>query len=685
MPGQAVRPPGVPETAVWEPDSACWEAAPPAPDGPRAGPVRRWREDGALLFEGAFAGGLLEGPFRHFHADGSLARQGAYAQGELDGEVTACASPRDDAEPLRACCVPPGAVRLAARYQAGSLLSETFFDEEGFALCSDGRRRPPRPEGVPDHAAFEEGTSRWCAGPPEAPGASASGVWAWWRQDATLSEEATYDRGRRVARRHFDEQGRLREAVTYRWHEGYDEVREGPWRLRVDPSEAATWGVPAARAPAWVYGHFEAGQHTGVWRALDTQEGLVWERALGGPIVLPPIATDTDAFSETSASAAIWEDRAREWQGSGRVREALVAAARTLAASGTCARFHAFVSAAVLPRGVADAAELARSPEPRGVDALLDALVAGAEPAETLRQVAAGLPPWSRAARELAEAAVCLAPERASMSFTRALVALERGEDETIARDRVRLAEASPEAAAFFETSLRVLRPLYAFRPAQEHLEAAAERIPLELSQPLDRVRAAARVYATRLLLVRRALAPFGCEHTAWAPPVLEDFLAEGPVQLACHEAEIEDVGEDGQPELTKVQIDERIPPGTEGVSALVSRARADWAALCWLSWAVGQHDTAWPHTIAPHPRFPEALALAVERAWRTRDQLTTSGLRAMTQNVASFAFEGHDLTDLPRSLLEVCMAEWLEVRAVLLWLSNEGNLSPFQSDLRQV
>jgi hypothetical protein len=91
------------------------------------------------------------------------------------------------------------------------------------------------------------------------------------------------------------------------------------------------------------------------------------------------------------------------------------------------------------------------------------------------------------------------------------------------------------------------------------------------------------------------------------------------------------------------------------------------------------------PLDVVSRETYPQALALSVQRAWRARDQVVTSGLRSMTQGVPDFEWQGRGIADLPASLVDVCIDEWIEARAVLLWLSNEGNVSPFQDDLRRV
>lgn len=690
MPTEFVRPSSVPEAASWEDQEGCWELSQLDSRGLRSGLVTRWRRDGSLLMEARYEAGVLSGPFRRYHFDGRLAREGLFVDGQLDGEVWAHASASEEDEPLRACCVPPGAARMQSRYESGGLRGETFFDAEGFVLLSSGRRRPPRPAAVPEAAHYDESSGRWCHGGVDPELAHTVGTWTWWREDGSRAEEADFEGGHRVATRRFDEGGQLEEAQGHLLHEGYETIAHGPWRRRLNRDDVQLWAVPVGPdvgPPLWLEGNFDRGQSVGVWRVFQGEREL-WRRDLGLPCPQEAqLVSALACFDGQPVTAEAWLQRAQVLRESRHVREALVALARAVghgAAPGVLRDAHA---AWALPKTTAGAeAEGRRASElARELVPLMDAWLSGAPAAEATRLLSGALPPWHAAARDLAEASLALAPRHTQAHLARALACLETGDDRTLSLDVEALSEVSTEATAFFRDSLMVFRPRFAFWPTGMTLPSLAEPVPIEPAQTLDRVQGVLQVYATRLFLLRQALARFGMAEASWAPPVLTAFLPEGPILLRNESAEIEDEDEAGQIELTTVQIDETPICDDVGVSALMRQARASWAGLCWLLWAVGENEPAWPRHLSPRNEYPRALSLAIERAWRARDQLVTAGLRAMTQGVGDFDWEGTPVSELPRNLLEVCADEWIEVRAVLLWLSNAGNLSPFQSDLRQV
>ncbi len=688
MPTQLERPMGVPAAARWIDDEGHWQLVESNATGQAHGPVKLWRADGTLLLESHYEAGALHGPFRRYHRSGALAREGHYVAGDLDGVVMAHAAGEGSDEPLRGCCVPQGAARMQARFELGVLAGETFYDAEGFALLSNGQRRPERPVLVPPNAHFEESSARWYDGPFDRATGMSFGLWTWWRQDGTVSEEADYQVGQRVATRHFDTEGQLKESIALLVHEGFEIVAHGPWRRRLTSDEAAAWGAQAQDGDVvWLQGLYDRGQSVGAWK-LQIGVHVVWQRQLGEAFTESEIdLTKVESFGD-SAALPHWIARAEALHAQGRVREALVAMARAVATGAPAARFVDAHRLWALPKpteiGQQEARRLAKKEE-RKLHEILDGLICGANFAECLRLLSTALPAWSDVARDLVEASLAIEPSHKQSVLSRAFVRLERAEDKGLAADVQNLAEISEESAEFFRFALQVFRPSWAFLPNVTPLPALSEPLELIPAQPLQNVQHVARVYASRLLLMRTALAAFGAADKPWAPPDLSAWLPEGPVGLCCEDAQIEDEDEEGRVELTTVHIDETLSLANFGVGAMIQRARADWAGLCWLLWAVGQSAPAWPDQLTPRPEYAQALQLSVERAWRARDQVVTSGIRSMNQGVGEFVWEGLSLTELPHSLLQVCLDELLEMRAVLLWLSNAGNLSPFQSDLRQV
>jgi hypothetical protein len=95
---------------------------------------------------------------------------------------------------------------------------------------------------------------------------------------------------------------------------------------------------------------------------------------------------------------------------------------------------------------------------------------------------------------------------------------------------------------------------------------------------------------------------------------------------------------------------------------------------LCWLCWAAGLDEIAYPSQIAARPELYAALLLASER------QATLSGHEPKAD--AAPHFHGIDETTLPASALEDIADHYREIRAVLLFATDPECRSPWQNDL---
>ena len=195
--------------------------------------------------------------------------------------------------------------------------------------------------------------------------------------------------------------------------------------------------------------------------------------------------------------------------------------------------------------------------EKRGLEHLLDALVRGGDVYALLRALATHTGGVGRAALDFVELAIALSPDRHEAHLTRALLRVERGQHEGALLDADRLRAPLPEAAGFLTDYTRVLRPRFDFWPAAMVLPDLPEEIPVEPAQPIERVQAAAAVYATRLTMIREALLRFRPDAPDWVPPPLRALLPAGPVELRKGDAVIEDEDESGNIEETTVTIDE--------------------------------------------------------------------------------------------------------------------------------
>jgi hypothetical protein len=621
-----VRPDGLPEAAVFDPDSGAWEVCARDQGGARQGECLRYRSDGSLACRLTFVAGVEEGPFVIYHPDGSVARQGRHTAGRVDGLVIAYASPRGDAEPLRACCVPGEAARMNARYRRGELLLEAFYDAGGRPIRSDGSPWPPRPAGVPEGAEHDEAAGRWMLG-----GDDLERIWS---GTGVLLEETELDGARRPrAARTYDDSGALLEAC------GFDGEgrRHGAFERRFPDGADSPYADRRIRGER---GQLEHGQAVGIWNFADAAGAPIWTADRGLPF-------DEDRLSESPAFADAaerpWWSEARALLAGGRVREALAAAARAAAADGDGGALAGFVAEHVVALTPALAAErgaaLVDSPN-ASVATALEALVTGVDPAAAFRALAAVAPATGRAALDFVQAALLLAPDRAMTHLTRGLLRLDRGDLQGALDDAAAVERESPSAAASLRGYAEVVFRRFEFEPAGAVLdEDADEAIDVAVAQDLPSIRRIAAVYIERLARARNALALLAGGTPSWLPPDLSPQLPDGGVTL---------------------RVDEQLQAAGRAVPGLLALAHADWSALAWLCWSAGLDRVEVPETLRPPPaeRLAAAMRTIVARCWRVQA--------------------------LPPHLAEVTASELLAVRAMFIWLASPDALSPFESDLLQ-
>jgi hypothetical protein len=145
-------------------------------------------------------------------------------------------------------------------------------------------------------------------------------------------------------------------------------------------------------------------------------------------------------------------------------------------------------------------------------------------------------------------------------------------------------------------------------------------------------------------------------------------------------------VPDDGEtPATVDLNVDElrNIDPIPNGILRILRWARADWSGLVWLCWAVGLEAPGLPEAIRPPAAFTRAAVMTIERSWRCRDKLQTSGLLAMTKGIPGFDWEGRPIDLVPSALADVALDEYVEARAVFSWLCDGANRSLWQDDLR--
>jgi hypothetical protein len=617
-----------------------------------------------------------DGPFETFHTTGEVATRGRYAGGKYDGTLSRFASSTPGTEPLRSCCVPPGARELRAEYSAGRLLSENFYDDAGLPLCADGTRWPERPPGVPESAHFDEGSRRYCE---REGGLLAPSRLAYYRADGTREEEFEFADGHATLRRGFGPDGRLVEE----WElEGGIGKRHGAYRFVFD---AAT--TPFTAAVHEERGRYERGERAGTIQLLGAGGEPLRTIEHGEPLgESPPLVTGEEPADDSPGALRELAERLLSER---RPREAFAVAARALARTADVAHFRALLArevAELRPEFAAARAEHAAAANERTPSRVLDALLSGAAPAPTLRALATSISPASRGALDYAEAAFLLAPEEGVTRVTRGMIRLEHGERDGALEDAVAVLANSAEAGEFLLEAARILFPEFGFDPREDPVTPSDQELPaFGPAQPLDRLRQAIGLYATRIKLVREELLRRFPANTPWLPPDTSALLPSGPLELRRYVAQIRDEDEPGKVEVSEVLVDETLIVAGRSLRALLTAARSDWAALSWLAWSAGLDQVALPEILVERELFPAAMNRAMLRCFWAHDRVKTNGLAALARKLPPFQWQGRWIQSLPRQFAEIAAAEYLEVRAVFGWLLFAENVSPFQADLRTV
>jgi hypothetical protein len=672
------RPAAVPEAGVWNAEAGKWEVSRKDGAGAREGECLLYRDDGTLYARHQFVAGLQDGPFFIYHRDGSVAREGRYIAGRIDGTVTAYASDDPAGERLRSCCVPPGASRLCERYREGEFLLEVFYDRQGRAILSDGRLCPARPEGLPELAQFDESRGGWTQ--------RSRALYRFWNESGTLTEEnERRPDGGRVVRR-FDG-GAMQEEAGFT----EDNRLDGPFWRRFPGQEPGPFADPRIRQERGAYGD---GQPVGIWTFLDG-DGQVLRTVDRGAAFRADDDGGAAVLTAAPGDEGDWPARARSLAAEGRVREALVAAARGAVAARDRALFERVRDEHVVPLTAAHAAQwgeaLSQAPDAT-VTAVLDALVCGADGAACLRALAAVLPGFQPAAADLVEASLLLAPERRMTHLTRALLRFQRGALAGALADADVVGAESAEAAESLRSYAAIVFRAFDDWPWKETEifvpDPELEGVALEPAHDAEEVREVIAIYATRIERARAATRGLVADGAAapWFPPDLSRLLPTGPVALRHETVECEPDPEaalagDGAPDT--IEIDERLLTDGAGVPALLGAAHADWAALSWLCWAVGLGEVALPDELATRAELPAAMKMFVRRTWRLKDRLVSGSLVSRAQGLPGFTWQGVDIDDLPRHLAEMAAAEYVAVRSMFIWLASGDAVTPFQDDLR--
>jgi antitoxin component YwqK of YwqJK toxin-antitoxin module len=700
------RPRGVPPTASWVDTAEEWRQTETDDTGRPHGPFRSWRADGSLRSIAVHRHGEQVGTAWTFHPDGSLFFVGNFREGSPHGVHRRYASDDRHAERLQSCCVPPGAWQLRQTYAHGRSLDRGWFNRDGARLLETGALYPERPLGVPREAWFNEDCRAWEMGVVW-DGTGISGTRRRWSMEGVLRLIENLQGGKRHgAVQAFSETGALE------WEAHYDQDRiSGPFRARDLP--AGHFVDPAIRQQE---GAFTDDQVNGPWRYLSADGAVRDGRDLGLTMDARTLP-GSGVFENEGRAAEVWRALARTRFRDRHLGEALLAIARAAAEAGDPDEMRRALDSWTMPLGPDTARVQAEDVVARASGRLLplvDGLKRGADPAILLLAIAKNLQAADRAALDFVTTAHLLAPAWVEPLSTRVLVHGALGDLPAARNDVAALAPQSPEQAQVLELVLRVYFPRFDFWPAREVLDTQPGDAALRPERTVTEVRDTIRRYATRLMRLRAMLRERVAADVPFMIPDLTALLPTGPMPLSRWTFTMspeEYGGEEGMEESTEtgtqtetntdsgvdvlapdeiagpieITVDESyaLAPDVGTVLGTLRQARTDWSGLVWLCWAVGLDTHGLPDSIAPPPAFGRAALMTMERTWRCRDKLNTSGLLALTKGVPGFDWEGTSIDLIPAALADVVLAEYVEARAVFSWLCDPANRSPWQDDLR--
>jgi antitoxin component YwqK of YwqJK toxin-antitoxin module len=686
MDGVPQRPAAVPDDAAWIEEAGEWRSGAVDAKGDKQGLHRTWRSDGTLREEVAFVAGKGEGRYRRFHPNGDVAGEGELVSGNMQGTLRAYGCDAPTPELLQPCCVPPNAWELQTDYDRGEEKARRWYDRAGMQILESGAPHPPRPPTVPADARYDEAAGQWVVG-TYAIAAGAVVHWRRWSRAGALLEEEELEAGVRhgVWRRFSEDAPAGEDGLLLECH-----FRRGLKHGRFLDRAIAPDRYDDPRA-ATEEGTFENDQAVGIWTVRDARGVVVVSRDLGVAPSEESLAR-SPALAPAPAPAPRLAELSRALRAERRVGESILALARSAAIAGDAAPLRALLAEATWPRAEAARQDVAAAIVENAGDALVPlvtGLVCGADAPTLLRAVAAGVKGAHHAAREIVDAALLLAPDRAACHVTRALIDVHLGDPDAARADAGRLPADWQEQRSMLLDYVRVTFPTFDFWPARIAVETLFQEFPPAPAQPLDAIREVVQKYATRLASIRAALIQQlgDARAPAWLPPDLSPLLPAGPAALRAwrFEQSFADpaAGPDAPAETEEVAVDERLPLDDQSIPSLLRLARREWAALGWLCWSCGLDRVALPTAVAPPDDFGRAAGMAIERAWRCVDKLTSGGLVAMSKGVPGFEWEGVAIDVMPRALIEIAADEHAEVRALFCWLCDATAQSPWQGDLR--
>jgi antitoxin component YwqK of YwqJK toxin-antitoxin module len=666
------RPESVPEDAWWEENDQEWVLGEKNEEGALQGTVKYWRADGTLCNECDFEDGTPHGPFKRFHENGDVSQEGRFEKGKLHGPRTFLATDSETTENM-----PDGlsekVFKAVMEYDMDSVVSGKLFDRDGQRIKEDGSAFPEVPEGVPEDAQFSESSNQWYTGSFDENNAR-SGQWRFWSSEGELQEEAEYENGEYHGQVKFFRKGKIFQVISFQ-----NGSKNGVFQEIVEPKTHTDSRIRIAK------GMFEDNIAVGTWTFHDSKGQLVSKNELG-KITPDEDLLDTAVFSNQRQTAQDWFELSRKLLRDNLKSEAICAMARAAASEQKVEALNSLLERLAIEltdQAALQAAEAVLEQNAGSLAALGNAIIRGADTASLFRGMAVILDQkfHSRAALDLVNAALLLAPERTEFYFTRSLVNMSLGNDMAAAQDATHLEPKEPDNAAFLTDYVRVLFPVFNFWPAKEKPETHYDGLPETPAKTAGEIRLVIQKYATRLHLVREQMLKLVIGRPDWLLPDMLAVLPSGLAELECKQIEVPDPDDPDEPFV--VDIDETINVTTWELPALLRVARDDWNAVAWLCWASGYDHVTLPTEVNPPVKFGQAAGMAASRLWRCRDRRLTGGVAAKDQEVPGFTWEGIDIDELHPALVQMAESQYAEMQAMFYWLTSEDYQSPWQDNLR--
>ncbi|MBW1807058.1 MAG: thiol reductase thioredoxin [Deltaproteobacteria bacterium] len=666
------RPESVPENAWWDENDQEWIQGEKNDQGALQGTVKYWRADGTLCNECEYVDGTPHGPFKRFHENGDISQEGQFENGKLHGTRTFFASDSETTENMPAG-LSEKVFKAVMEYDLDSVVAGKLFDRDGQRIKEDGSAFPEIPKDVPEDAQFSESSAQWYLGSFDENN-ERSGKWRFWSVTGEIQEETEYKNGEFHGQVKYFRKAKIFQVITFQ-----NGAKNGAFQEIVEKKNHTDTRIRIAK------GMFENNFAAGTWMFYDSKGQLVLKHEFGKTTPDEEIL-DSPIFSNQRQSAQDWFESSRKLLRDNLKSDAICALARAAASEQKAEALNSLlerITIELTDQAAMQAAETVLEQEAGSLAVLGNAIIRGADAASLFRGMAVILDQkfHSRAALDLVNAALLLAPERTEFYYTRSLINMSLGNDMAAAQDATHLEPIQPDNAAFLSAYVRVLFPVFNFWPANENPETHYDDLPEAPVKTAGEIHLVIQKYATRLHLIREQMLKLVVGRPDWLLPDMLAVLPGGLAELECKQIEVPDPDDPDEPFI--IDIDETIDVANWELPALLRAARDDWNAVTWLCWATGYDHITLPTEVNPPVTFDKAAGMAASRLWRCRDRRITSGFAAKNQEVPGFKWEAIDIDELHPSLVQMAESQYAEMQAMFYWLTSPDYVSPWQDNLR--